>query len=523
MTSVAEVPPQGASWYEATAAAERVPTRLTFDLDVDVCVIGAGLAGLTTARELARRGWSVAVLEAGRIGGGASGRNDGFVLPGFGETMPRIIERVGPDAARELWRLADAGRAYVRETIRENGMPGVDPTDGWLWVSKFAEDRQLTAEVDELHRRFDADVELWPTERVRSVLRTSRYFNAIHYRSAFHIHPLNYVRGLATAAEAAGARIFEETPALAIDPAGVRKRIVTPTARVRAAQIVLAGNVALGGLAPRLSATLIPLTTFVAATAPLGDALREAITYTGAISDTHRGDNHYRVVDGDRLLLSGGLRTWAADPRRFARRLSADVRRVFPRLGKVEIAHVWSGTLGRTVHRMPQIGLLNPGVWVASGFGGHGLNTTAMAGMLIARAIAEGDSTWRVFSPYELVWAGGATGRVVIQLGYVGARLRDRAKFLAARLRHGAPDAGLPTAEPVAEEPVAEEPVAAPPIAVPNAGAEIPRRSGRGPRSLRKANGKGNGEVRRRRAKTPSAIDTNTTADVDGTAVDGTA
>jgi hypothetical protein len=151
-----------------------------------------------------------------------------------------------------------------------------------------------------------------------------------------------------------------------------------------------------------------------------------------------------------------------------------------------------------------------------------------MAGMLIARAIAEGDSTWRVFSPYELVWAGGATGRVVIQLGYIGARLRDRAKFLAARLRHGAPDAGLPTVEPiveepVAEEPVAEEPVAAPPIAVSNAGAEIPRRSGRGARSLRKANGKGNGEVRRRRSKTPSAIDTSTTADVDGTAVDGTA
>ena len=402
---------------------------------------------MTTARELARRGWSVAVLEAGRIGGGASGRNCGFVLPGFGETMPRIVERVGPQRAREMWDFADAGRAYVHDTIRDTNMPGVDPINGWLWVSKFATDWSLRAEVDDLRTQYDADVELWPTDRVRTALRSSLYFNAVHYRSAFHIHPLNYALGLAAAAEADGVRIFEETPALSLDAAGVRKRIATPSARVRAGQIVLAGNVTLGALMPRLAATLAPLTTFVAVTEPLGEGLNDAVRYAGAISDTNRGDNHYRIVGGDRLLWSGGMRMWSADPRRFGRRLAADIRRVYPQLGKISIAHVWAGTLGRTVHRMPQIGQLSSGLWVASGFGGHGLNTTAMAGMLIARAIAQGDASWRTFQPYELVWAGGLAGRALMQAGYAGVRLRDRAKFLVARARRAITPEPAPSPE----------------------------------------------------------------------------
>jgi glycine/D-amino acid oxidase-like deaminating enzyme len=288
MTAAAELPAQNATWYEATAAVGREPLRLTFDLDVDVCVIGGGLAGLTTARELARRGWSVAVLEAGRLGGGASGRNCGFVLPGFGADMSAIIERVGAQQARELWRFADAGRAYVRETIRETGMPGVDPVPGWLWVAKFAEDRARSNEAEMLREQFGADVESWPAERVREHLRSSLYFNAVHFRTAFHIHPRNYVLGLAAAARAAGVRIFEGTPAISVDPAGIRKRIATPAAQVRAGQIVLAGNVGLSTLAPRLAATLLPMTTYVAVTNPLGERLHELIGYAGAVSDTER-------------------------------------------------------------------------------------------------------------------------------------------------------------------------------------------------------------------------------------------
>ena len=203
---------------------------LTFDLDVDVCVIGAGLAGLTTARELARRGWSVAVLEAGRIAGNASGRNDGFVLPGFAESMERVVSRVGMEHAKALWDLSEMGLRYVRTTIAEARMPGVAPIAGWLKVSKVDNGDEVLADVQLYGQELGAEVEGWPTERVREVLKTDHYFHALHLPRAFHIHPLNYALGLAEAAEAAGARIFEHTPALSIDAAGVRKRITTPSA-----------------------------------------------------------------------------------------------------------------------------------------------------------------------------------------------------------------------------------------------------------------------------------------------------
>ncbi len=296
------------------------------------------------------------------------------------------------------------------------------------------------------------------------------------FRGAIHIHPLNYALGLAADAEKFGARIFEETPAVAIDPAGVRKRIETPSARVRAAHVVLACNVQLGDLMPRLGATLLPITTFVLVTEPIGPRLRRG----GALS--RRGQRHQprrqslphrrrRQCWRRKLQWSGRMRAWQADPRWVRRGLIADIRRNFPDLGKVEVAHLWRGTLGRAIHRMPQIGEIERGLWVASGFGGHGLNTTAMGGELIARGIVEGDQTWRMFAPYELVWAGGMLGRVLAQGIYWGtrpverieqglaryrewARTRKRAR-LAARNGHGAPpapEAAAAKAPPTAPE-----------------------------------------------------------------------
>ena len=188
-------------------------------------------------------------------------------------------------------------------------------------------------------RWIGANVELWPSERVRAVLPSRYYFSAAHYPRAFHIHPLNYALGLAAAAEQAGARIFEDTPAVAIDAAGVRKRIVTPGGRVRASHVVLAGNVHLGLLMPRLAATLMPITSYVMDSEPIGPLLHDVIRYRGAVTDGVRADNHYRIVGdtnsgGERLQWAGRMRVWPAEPRRFARALLADVRRNFPNSAK---------------------------------------------------------------------------------------------------------------------------------------------------------------------------------------------
>src|SRR6516162_6189396 len=377
------------TWYTATMVPASARGPLTFDLDVEVCVIGAGLAGLTAAREIARRGCSVVVLESRRIAWSASGRNDGFVLPGFAASMDRLISRVGLEHAKALWALSEMGLKYVRTAIAEARMPGVAPIAGWLKASKVDNGDEVLAKVELYREELGAEVEAWPTERVREELRTDHYFHALHLPRAFHIHPLNYALGLADAAHAAGVRIFEHTKALAIDPAGVRKRVTTPSGRLRASQVVLACNAHLGQLLPRIAGTLIPIWTYVIATEHLGPRLAEAVSYRGAVTDTDLADNHYRIVDGDRLLWSGRSTTWEGDPANFAKKLQADIANVYPQLGEVKVEHAWSGLLGNPLHRMPQIGELAPGLWLASGFGGHGRNTTAIAGDIIVRAIAE--------------------------------------------------------------------------------------------------------------------------------------
>jgi len=427
--------PSSQTWYAATMVQSPERPALTHDLDVDVCVVGAGLAGLTVAREVARRGWSVAVLEAGKVAGGASGRNGGFVSPGFAERIDAIVDRVGLPRAKELWALSEAGVEYIRRAIAETAKPDVEPRDGRLSVRRTDDEAGLIEHVAMLRVDFGADVEAWPTDQVREVLRSGHYFQGVHFTKAFHIHPLNYALGLAADAEKHGARIFQDTAAIGLDPAGVRKRVQTAHGMVRARHVVLAGSTGIGAVDAELAATLQPISTYVAVTAPLGEKLFDAVRYTGAVADTRRAGDYYRIVADDRLLWGGRITTRASEPRRLKAHLRGDILKVYPQLDDVEIEYAWVGTMAYAVHKMPQIGELAPGYWLASAFGGHGLNTTAMAGEMIARAILDGDDRWRLFSSYELVWAGGRSGRVAAQAAYWSMQARDAVQERISRYR----------------------------------------------------------------------------------------
>ena len=407
--------------------------RLTFDLDVDICIVGAGLAGLTVALEAARLGASVAVLEGRAVGWNASGHQLGTVMPGYGRPIGELIARIGLEDARELWALSRDGAEYVRSNATEESMPGIELSEGALEVSNVDVGEQLISRLQTLGEDFETEVEGWQIDRVRAELKTDRYFHGVYYPKAFQIDGRKYVHGLAALARRAGARIFEDTPVVSIDPSGIRKRIVTPSARLRASHIVLAGNIHLGATLRRLSETLLPVWRYAAVTAPLGERLAETIAFKGSVTDTD-GVDHFRIVDGDRLMWASPETTWAARPQRFAGAVQRRIRTIFPRLGKVAIAEVWGGAVGQTVHGMPQIGQLRKGLWVASGFGRQGLNTSAMAGQLIARSILWGDERWRLFSPFELVWAGGTTGRAA---GYaIGMWGRGSSAAAGALARH---------------------------------------------------------------------------------------
>ena len=412
-------------------------SRLSFELDVDICVVGAGLAGLTVALEAARLGASVAVLEGRHVGWNASGHQLGTVMPGYGLPIGELIERVGLEDARELWALSKEGADYVRTAATEEAMPGIALTEGALEVSNVDAGETLISRLQTLSEDFETEVEGWQVDRVRDQLRTGRYFHGIYYPKAFQIDGRKYVQGLATQAKRAGARIFEDTPVVSIDPSGIRKRIVTPSARLRASHIVLAGNVHLGAPLRRLSETLLPVWRYGAVTEPLGERLGEVVVFRGSVTDSD-GVDHFRIVDGDRLMWTSPETTWDARPRRFGSAVQRRIATVFPQLGKVAIANVFGGAVGLTVHGMPQIGQLRKGLWVASGFGRQGLNTSAMAGQLIARSILWGDERWRLFSPFELVWAGGATGRVAGHLIGMWGRGSSAAAGALARYREGA-------------------------------------------------------------------------------------
>ncbi len=415
---------------EATAA-DRI--RLNFDLDVDICVVGAGLAGLTVALCAARQGASVAVLEGRHVGWNASGHMVGTVMPGFALALPDLIERVGLADARALWSLSRDGAEFVRAQATEAAMPGIALSDGALEVSNVDAGDALIRRLQMLNEDFDTEVEGWQVERVRTELKTTRYFHGIYYPKAFQLDGRKYVHALARLARRAGARVFEDTPVVSIDASGVRKRIVTPSARMRASHIVLAGNIHLGAPLQKLSDTLLPVWRYGGVTAPLGERLAEAIAFKGSVSDTDAID-HFRVVDGDRLMWASPETTWNASPAGFAGAIQRRIRTVFPQLGRVEISETFGGVSGQTVHGMPQVGQLRKGLWVASGFGGQGLNTSAMAAQLIAQGILAGDDRWKLFSPFELVWAGGISGRVAGHA--VNLWTRGRAAATGALARH---------------------------------------------------------------------------------------
>ena len=421
------------SWYAATSdpAPERPPLRDS--ISCDVAIVGGGFAGLHTARLLAMRGRKVVVVERQRLGWGASGRNGGFVGAGWAARMDAVVARVGVARARELYAISQEGVEIVRDAIRQIGRPDLVMGNAKLTVSRV--DAGIDNYVEAARRRTEelgATLYAWNTAEVRAVLASKRYFQALCDPRSFHIHPLNLVLALAADIETRGATIHESSAATRLARTADGWRVGTPQGEIAACHVVLAGSAHLGRIHRRAASSVLPVATFVAVTEKLGPRLREAIRWPGAISDTRRAGNYYRVVDGDRLLWGGGITTNTLEPWGLRGTMRRDILSVYPQLGRqlgdVKIEYAWPGIMGYALHKMPQVGEIEPGLWICSAFGGHGLAQTAGAASVIASGIAGEDERWRLFAPYGLDWAGGPFGRVGVQLTYWGMQARDWAE-----------------------------------------------------------------------------------------------
>lgn len=415
-----------ATFYSQTLADPTTRPALSGAHDTDTVIVGGGLAGLTTALELAREGVPVTVLEAESIGFGASGRNGGIVSPAFACGSDAIAARVGNDKARALHRLSIEGVQRLRANIDALGVTSADPIPGVLNLRRFDASADLHAYAEEFQRDYGYAFTYLNQAQIAERLATKRYIHGLEDAQACHIHPLNYLRALAREIERLGGRIFEASPAIGAD-LGPTKVIRTPQGRVTARRAVFATGGYTGPLIPRLKRAVLPIATYMMLTEAASELLAQTIRTRAAVLDDRRASDYYRLVQGGtRLLWGGRITTRAASPDGVARELRAAMLDVYPQLAPLKTDLAWSGLMAYARHLMPQLGALQTDVWHITAFGGHGLNTTTISAKILAEAILNQSDRIRMFAPFALTWAGGPIGLAVAQLTYWGLQAQDR-------------------------------------------------------------------------------------------------
>ncbi len=385
------------SYYAATANDGPAFPALDGDLEADVCVVGAGFTGLSAALHLARRGYSVVVLEATRVGWGASGRNGGQLHSGQRRDQVWLEETVGHDDAKKLWALAEEAKTLVKSLIAEEDI-ACDYADG---IIHGIHKRKYIAEekdyIDVLRERYDYhELSYLSEEETAAALGTGVYHGGTLDRTAGHLHPLNFALGLAGAADRAGARILEGTRVTAVRE-GTPMRVETATGTVTAKAVLLAGNGYLCGLDRRTEARVMPINNFILATEPLGERAKTLIPGNEAAADTRFVVNYWRLSADGRMLFGGGenySRDFPKDIGGFVRR---HMLKIYPQLADARIDYAWGGTLAVTPKRMPYMRRHSPGLYVSAGYSGHGVGTSIMAGKIFAEAFAGDQERFDVF------------------------------------------------------------------------------------------------------------------------------
>ncbi|TMN25491.1 FAD-binding oxidoreductase [Pseudoxanthomonas sp. X-1] len=376
------------SWYAASTTPLPAQPALEGRVDCDVCILGAGYTGLAAALELAEAGHRVVVLEAQRIGWGASGRNGGQAIVGFGCGEEKLEALVGLEDARRMFDLSREGLAWLHARLDRHGIQAHWRPGHATVPLKARQQREVRAMVERFHTHYDHPVQWWDRNRLRDTLASERYLGALYDPISGHLHPLAYALGLGRAALDAGVRIFETSAVIRLRR-GARPVFETARGQVHCDFGVLAGNALLHGIAPELEARIMPVGTYIAATAPLGEERARALIGNDmAVADTAWALDYYRLSHDHRLLFGGRASYSGRPPRDLTAIMCRRIAGVFPQLGEVALDHVWGGLVDISRNRAPHWGRLQPNLYFAQGFSGHGVVATGLAGRLIAEAIA---------------------------------------------------------------------------------------------------------------------------------------
>ncbi|HXY05690.1 MAG TPA: FAD-binding oxidoreductase [Burkholderiaceae bacterium] len=416
------------SYYLASAPLRQRYTPLHGSASCDVCVVGAGLAGLSAAIELRRAGFDVAVLEGMLVGWGASGRNGGQVLSGLACDMSVVRKRLGAEAARAIWNMTVEAVQLMAERRREFAID-CHWQDGFLAAAIGPRKaRELRLWVEQLERNYGyGGMQLIDRPNVRQWIDTERYEALAFDPRGGHLDPLPFTQALAQAGAEQGVRIYERSRALRLER-GATPVVRTASGAVHCRQVLLAANVYLGKLAPELAKRIMPVGTFLCASTRLDAArARALIPSCACVSDTQFVLDYFRLSTDHRLLFGGRVSYSTVVPRNLASAMRRRMVGVFPQLHDVPVEYSWGGYIDITMNRAPDFGRIDPNIYYLQGFSGHGLALSGLAGKLAAEAIGGSASRFDVFArmPHRRFPGGRALRTPVLVLAMLWYRLRD--------------------------------------------------------------------------------------------------
>lgn len=376
------------SYYAASANLTPSPQALEGDIDADICIVGGGFSGLSTAIHLSQSGHHVTLLEGARIGWGASGRNGGQIVNGLNASLQTIGDRYGDATAEFVGGMVQEGATIISSLVSEYNI-ACDLKSGNIFAAFNSKQMKDLEAKKALWQKYGMDEhELLDRAAIQKHIGSKRYIGGMMDHSGGHIHPLNLALGEAAALRQLGATVYEETRMVSVEGSTTKPVVITDKGRVTCNKLVLCGNAYLGTAEPRLASRVMPVSTQVMATEPLGDALANELLPTDVcVEDVRYILDYYRLSADKRLLFGGGTVYGGTDPSDIRAKLRPAMLKVFPQLHDAKIDFAWSGNFALSYSRVPQMGMLGDNTYYAMGYSGHGVTGSHLFGRILAEAI----------------------------------------------------------------------------------------------------------------------------------------